>query len=166
MEQTLVIFKPDAVQRGIIGEILSRFEKVGLKIVGIKMVNPDRDHYYHHYEDISKLASRRGQKALDVTLDLMTTGPVIALVLEGVEAVEQVRKMAGTTEPKSAVPGTIRGDYSHMSFMHADNVSIGVANIVHASGDLEEAKKEIKHWFKGDELFSYQALHEKYTQPK
>ena len=165
MEQTLVILKPDTIQRAITGEIISRFERVGLKIVGVKMVNPDRDHYYHHYETISKLGTRRGQKALDVTLDMMTNGPVIALVLEGVGAVDQVRKMSGTTEPKEAVPGTIRGDYAHISFMHANDVEVGVANIVHASGDIDEAKMEIKHWFKKDELFKYKTLHEKFTQP-
>ena len=165
MEKTLVIFKPDAVQRGIVGEIMTRFERVGLKIVGIKMLAPDRAHYHHHYENISKMATRRGQKALDVTLDMLEAGPVIAMVLEGVEAVEQVRKMTGTTEPKSASPGTIRGDYAHMSFMHADNVKLGVSNIIHASGDKTEAEQEIKHWFKEEELFAYKTTHEVYTQP-
>ena len=166
MEKTLIIFKPDAVQRGIVGEILTRFERVGLKIIGMKMLNPDRDHYFHHYENISKMATRRGQKALDVTLDMLEAGPVIAMVLEGVEAIDQVRKMTGTTEPKSAVPGTIRGDYAHMSFMHADNLKMGVSNIIHASGNKEEAEQEIKHWFNSDELFTYPLTHEKYTQPK
>ena len=105
-EKTLIIFKPDAVQRGIVGEILARFEKVGLKIVGAKMLRPDYDHYYHHYENIGKMVSRRGQKAFDVTLEMMNAGPVIAFVLEGVEAVSLVRKMVGATEPKSALPGT------------------------------------------------------------
>ena len=92
-ERTLIILKPDAVQRGIVGEILTRFEKVGLKIVGSKMVKPGYDHYYHHYENIGKMISRRGQKAFDVTLEMMNAGPVIAFVLEGVEAVSLVRKM-------------------------------------------------------------------------
>src|SRR5690348_1643014 len=116
MERTLIILKPDAVQRGIAGEILTRFERAGLKIVGIKMLKPDYDHYYKHYENIGKMISRRGQKAFDVTLDMMMKGPVIAVVLEGVDAAALVRKMVGTTEPKAAAPGTIRGDYAHMSF--------------------------------------------------
>src|SRR5262245_15942519 len=120
MEQTLIILKPDALQRGIIGEIITRFERVGLKIVGTKMLQPDYDHYYHHYEVISKMISRRGQEAFEYTLKMMQEGPVVALVVEGVEAVEQVRKMVGTTEPKSALPGTIRGDYAHVSFAHAN----------------------------------------------
>lgn len=167
MEQTLIIFKPDAVQRGIVGEILTRFEKAGLKIVGTKMLRPDKDHYFHHYENIGKMVSRRGQKAFDVTLDMMQMGPVIACVLEGIESVSLVRKMVGATEPKSALPGTIRGDYSHMSFGHADANDVGIPNIMHASGDADEAKQEIAHWFKTDELFSdYETVHEKFTQTK
>ena len=166
MERTLVIFKPDAIQRGIMGEVLSRFEKVGLKIVGMKMVNPDEEHYYHHYETIGKMISRRGQKPFDVTLGMMQDGPVIAYVLEGVEAVELVRKMVGTTEPKSALPGTIRGDYAHVSFSHADQADAAVANIVHASGDREEAALEVAHWFSESELFEYETVHQKFTQPK
>jgi len=95
---------------------------------------------------------------------MMNEGPVIAFVLEGVEAVSLIRKMVGTTEPKSAAPGTIRGDYSHMSFAHADANEIGVPNIIHASGDVEEAKLEIAHWFSETELFSYSTVHEKFTQ--
>jgi nucleoside-diphosphate kinase len=165
MERTLVILKPDTIQRGLVGEIISRFEKVGLKIIGMKMVYPDKDHYHYHYEDISKMVSRRGQAAFDVTLDLMLAGPVIAMVLEGIESIELVRKMAGTTEPKAALPGTIRGDYAHVSFQHANGEGIGIANIIHASGNAEEAKQEIAHWFKDNELFDYRSVHEKFTQP-
>lgn len=166
MEKTLVVFKPDTVQRGIVGEILSRFEKVGLKIVATKMLQPSYDHYFHHYENIGKMVSRRGQKAFDVTLSMMNAGPVIAIILEGVEAVALVRKMVGATEPKSALPGTIRGDYSHMSFGHADANDVGIPNLVHASGDVEEAKSEIAHWFSESEIFSYETAHEKFTQTK
>src|SRR3989338_11599458 len=95
-EKTLIIFKPDAVQRGIVGEILSRFEKVGLKIVGTKMLRPSYEHYHHHYEKIGQMISRRGQKAFDVTLEMMNAGPVIAIILEGIDSVSLVRKMVGT----------------------------------------------------------------------
>lgn len=166
IERSLIVFKPDAVQRGIVGEILSRFEKTGLKIVGAKMLQPSYDHFFHHYENIGKMVSRRGQKAFDVTLAMMNEGPVIAFVLEGVEAVALVRKMVGATEPKAALPGTIRGDYSHMSFGHADANNLGIPNIIHASGDPKEATEEIAHWFSETELFSYQTVHEKFTQPK
>jgi nucleoside-diphosphate kinase len=165
VEKTLIILKPDTVQRGIAGEIITRFEKAGLKIVGTKMLRPDYDHYYHHYETIGKMVSRRGKDAFDVTLDMMKEGPVIAVVLEGLGAVELVRKMVGTTEPKNAPPGTIRGDYAHVGFDHANTQGVGIANIIHASGDPDEAKAEIAHWFSEAELYDYQALHEKYTQP-
>jgi nucleoside-diphosphate kinase len=166
MERTLIILKPDAVKRGIVGEILSRFERVGLKIVGTKMLQPNNEHYYKHYEDIGKMVSRRGQKAFDVTLEMMQEGPVIAMVLEGIEAVSLVRKMVGTTEPKAAQPGTIRGDYAHISFGHADKESIATPNIVHASGDENEAKVEIAHWFSESELFDYETVYEFYTLAK
>ena len=166
IERSLIVFKPDAVQRGIVGEILSRFEKTGLKIVGAKMIQPNYDHYFHHYENIGKMISRRGQKAFDVTLSMMNEGPVIAFVLEGVEAISLIRKMVGATEPKAALPGTIRGDYSHMSFSHADANEIGIPNIIHASGDASDAEQEIKHWFSESELFTYETASEKFTQTK
>ncbi len=166
LERTLIIFKPDAVQRSIVGEILSRFEKAGFKIVGAKMLKPDQKHYFHHYENIGKMISRRGQKVFDVTLEMMNEGPVIAFVLEGVEAAAMVRKMVGTTEPKSALPGTIRGDYAHMSFTHADKEEVGLPNLLHASGDAQEAKAEIAHWFSENELFDYETVHEKFTQKR
>lgn len=166
MERTFIIFKPDAVMRGIVGEILSRFEKAGLKIIGTKMVTPTEDHFHHHYEGISQMISRRGQKAFDVTLAMMQEGPVIAMALEGVEAVSLVRKMVGTTEPKSALPGTIRGDYAHMSFGYADTQGVGIPNLIHASGDAKEATAEIAHWFSDSELFDYATAHDVYTQTK
>lgn len=164
VQRTLIIFKPDAVQRGIVGEILSRFERVGLKIVGAKMVNPDQDQYYAHYEGISKMISRRGQKAFDVTLKFMTSGPVIAMVLEGVEAVPLVRKMVGSTEPMAADMGTIRGDYAHISFGYADAHDEAVPNLIHASGNPEEAEAEVSYWFKPEEIQTYKTLAEKYTR--
>lgn len=163
-QQTLVLIKPDGVQRGLIGEIITRFERVGLKIVGAKITKPDYDHYHHHYEGIGKMISRRGQKAFDITLELMQQGPVLALVLEGVEAVGVVRKMVGTTEPKEALPGTIRGDYAHVSFAYADSQGLPIPNLVHASGNEEEAKEEINHWFSKEEIFNYSAVHETFTQ--
>ncbi|HPS21259.1 MAG TPA: nucleoside-diphosphate kinase [Candidatus Paceibacterota bacterium] len=166
LERTLIVFKPDAVQRGVMGEILSRFERVGLKIVGAKMLQPDYDHFFHHYEKIGKLVSRRGKDVFDVTLEMMSAGPVVAFVLEGIEAVTLVRKMVGSTEPKSAQPGTIRGDYAHMSYTHGDVNKVGIPNLIHASGNEEEAKLEISHWFSENELFDYEVVHEKFTQTK
>lgn len=166
MERTLIILKPDALQRGIAGEIITRFERVGLKIVATKMLAPSEAHYHHHYEGIGQMISRRGQSAFDVTLQMMQAGPVLAMVLEGIEAVEQVRKMVGTTEPKSASPGTIRGDYAHVSFSYANDKGLAIANLIHASGDPAEAEQEIAHWFGPDEIYSYETAGEKYTQPK
>ena len=164
VQQTLVLFKPDTVQRGLVGEILSRFERVGLKIVATKMIAPDKAHYHTHYEEIGKMITRRGEQAFDVTLQMMIEGPVIAMVFEGVEAVALVRKLVGATEPKSALPGTIRGDYSHMSFGYADDAEKGIPNLIHASGDTDEAEKEIAHWFSDSELYEYKTLHEKFTR--
>lgn len=164
IEKTLIVFKPDALQRGLTGEIITRFEKVGLKIVAAKIVSPDKDFYYHHYENIGKMISRRGQKAFDVTLEMMQRGPVLAIVLEGVEAVKIVRKLVGTTEPKEASPGTIRGDFAHISYEHADSQEKSIPNLIHASGDPKEAEIEINHWFKPEEIYNYDLVHEKHTR--
>lgn len=164
IQRTLILFKPDAVQRGIVGEILTRFERVGLKIIGTKMIFPNKEHYHKHYEGIGKMVTRRGEKAFDMTLEFMTQGPVIAMVLEGVESVELVRKLVGGTEPKTALPGTIRGDYSHMSFGYADEHNVGIPNLIHASGSVEEAKQEIEHWFADHEIYDYHSPREKFTR--
>ena len=164
IERTLILFKPDAVQRGVVGEILTRFERVGLKIIGTKMIAPGKDHYYKHYEEIGQVITRRGEETFNNVLDMMNQGPVIAMVLEGVEAVEVVRKLVGPTEPKSAAPGTIRGDFSHISYGYADSVSKGIPNLIHASGDESEAEQEIAHWFADSEIYSYEVVHEKFMR--
>lgn len=166
IERTLIVFKPDSVQRGIVGEILTRFERAGFKIVGAKMLQPSQNHYYHHYEEIGKMITRRGQEAFDMTVRMMCEGPVIAFVIEGIEAVAMVRKMVGTTEPKASLPGTIRGDYAHISFDYADSEKVGICNIIHASGSQEDAEKEIDYWFSEPELYSYETVYEKFTQRK
>ncbi len=164
IEQTLIIFKPDAVQRGIVGEILTRFERVGLKIVAMKMIVPTREQFYDHYETIGQVKTRRGENTLKVVLDFMMEGPVVAGVLEGVEAIAVTRKLIGSTEPKSAVAGSIRGDYCHISYGRADVTGKGVPNLIHASESAEDAEKEIGHWFSDSEIFEYKTLHEKFTR--
>lgn len=164
MERTLVVLKPDAVARGIAGEILTRFERAGLKIIGLKMLSPDEEHYHHHYETIGKLISRRGEDVYRRNADFMESGPVIAVALEGVQAVATVRKMVGETEPHAAQPGTIRGDYAHMTIEHANEQGGGLVNLVHASADAQEAKAEIAHWFKPEEMFDYKTAHQHLTQ--
>jgi len=166
MERTLIILKPDAVMRGIVGEIITRFERAGFKIVGGKMLQPNYEHYEQHYEGIGTLKTRKGDEIFQSTLASMQDGPVIAMVLEGVDAVDTVRKMVGDTQPKTALPGTIRGDYAHVSYGQASSVGRGVANIIHASADSGEAAKEIAHWFSETELHDYVATHEQFTQPK
>ncbi len=161
IEKSLVLLKPDAIDRGLVGEIIQRFERAGLKIAGLKMVWPSKEHAAKHYtEDV---AIRRGQHVRDLMIEMLTSAPVVALALEGVEAVEQVRKMIGATEPKSAAPGTIRGDFSHVSFKHADEKKIGVYNLVHASGSSEEAVTEIAVWFTPQELVNHKPGYTKHT---
>ncbi|MFH1030564.1 MAG: nucleoside-diphosphate kinase [bacterium] len=178
IEKTLVIIKGDGVQRGIAGEILSRFERVGLKFKAMKMVWPNENLVNRHYdanntewlENVGKKAikgyEKRGVKiekdpmeiGLAVQKNLLkyfSAGPVIAMVLEGAHAVEMVRKLVGPTDPFGAPPGTIRGDYSMDSFQMADEENRTIRNLIHASGSTEEAKKEIEIWFDPSELYNY-----------
>ncbi len=161
MEQTLVLLKPDAVDRGLVGEIVQRFERVGLKIAGLKMVQPDAEMAGKHYTE--DLAVRRGEHVRNMMIEMLVSGPIVAICLEGIESVELVRKMVGATEPKSAAPGTIRGDYSHVSFKHADSKKIGINNLVHASSNVEEAGQEISIWFKESELLNHRPGYTKHT---
>jgi len=161
LERSLVLLKPDAINRGLIGEIIHRFERTGLKLAGLKLVWSDEDTALKHYSD--DIAKRRGQKVRDLLVDMLTSGPVVAIAIEGVEAVEIVRKMVGETEPKSAAPGTIRGDYAHLSFKHADDNEMVVFNLIHASSSAEEAKDEISYWFHDFELYSHQPDYTKHT---
>jgi nucleoside-diphosphate kinase len=161
MQQTLVIMKPDAVRRGIVGEILTRFERVGLKIIGMKMVYPDAEHFHKHYEGIGSLISRRGEDVFKINLEAMKESPVIAIVLEGIDAVEYVRKMVGATDPKQALPGTIRADFTHISLEYTKREGRTLPNIIHASADEAEAQQEIALWFQPFELHSYDTAHGK-----
>ncbi|WP_129594400.1 nucleoside-diphosphate kinase [Seramator thermalis] len=139
MQKTLVILKPSAIQRGIAGEIISRFEKKGLQIVGMKMVELSDEILENHY------AHLKNKPFFSRIKNSMQTSPVILMVAKGVGAVEVVRKMAGVTNGREALPGTIRGDYS---------VSVQ-ENIVHASDSIETADIEIKRFFSEDEIFEY-----------
>ena len=153
IEQTLVLVKPDGVSRGLIGEVIKRFEKRGLKIVALKLTKPDGNLAQKHYTiDIEE---RRGKRVRDSLLEFITEGPVVAMIVEGVNAIENVRKLVGDTESKSALPGTIRGDYSHVSYEYADSKQIPVRNIIHASSDPEDAKREASLWFSLEEVHDY-----------
>jgi len=160
MEQTLVLLKPDAVERGLIGKIITRFETAGLKMIGMKMVWIDEEFAFKHYtEDIAK---RRGAHVREWLSTYIVEGPVIAIAIEGLHAIEAVRKIVGSTEPKSAPAGTIRGDYALHSYSFADEKKKAIRNLIHASGDLKDAKYEMKLWFTKEELHSYETVAEKH----
>ncbi len=154
IQQTLVLIKPDGVQRGLVGEIIKRFEQRGLKIVGMKMTEIDADFSKKHYAELIEKDFYPGLETY------ITSGPVIAFVVEGVDAIENVRKLVGATESKSAVPGTIRGDYTHISYSHANAKEISIKNLVHASGNEKDAKNELSLWFSVDEFHNYKRSEE------
>jgi nucleoside-diphosphate kinase len=173
-EKTLVILKPDAVARGVMGEILSRFERVGLKIVAMKMLFASKEQLEEHYfkEDdwlIEKGKSIIKNKGYSEDYDPKTAGkeivnglvndmrllPVLAMVIEGHNVVKVVRKMAGPTNVEEAMPGTIRGDYSHDTYGLANVSDRPIITVIHASGNVEEANKEIGIWFKPEEVHTY-----------
>jgi nucleoside-diphosphate kinase len=160
VERTLVLLKPDAVARGLMGRVIQRFEDAGLKIVGIKMRQMDADFSRLHYFDLEE---RFGKSVFDVTAAFMQQGPVVAMVIEGVEAVANVRKLVGPTFPNQAPPGTIRGDFSHTSKAYTEAQHKVAANLIHASGNADEAKYEVELWFGADDLFEYQTLAERFT---
>jgi nucleoside-diphosphate kinase len=159
-ERTLVILKPDAVQRGLVGRLIQRFEDAGLKVIGMKMKQMDPDFTRRHYFDLEE---RFGPSVYQATAVFMQQGPVIAFVLEGAEAVGNVRRIVGKTFPNESTPGSIRGDFAHASKAYAEANHQVVANLVHASSNVEEAKYEIELWFDPSELYSYQTLAERFT---
>lgn len=188
MEKTVVLIKPDGVKRGLIGEAISRFEKIGLKILALKMVWVDKDMVAKHYpESRTELLKGIGEKTLktyekygkDVNeelgtkdpleigkmvnswnIDFLSSGPVIAILLEGVHAIDNTRMAVGDTLPTFATPGSIRGDYSIDSPALANAKKRSVHNIVHASGNVEEAKYEEELWFRREEIYSYKRTDE------
>lgn len=188
-EQTLVILKPDAVLRGVCGEIIARFEKVGLKIVAMRMVTVTKELAEKHYplsrEEWVKMMGEKtlenyqkygisakerhgtedtlklGTMIRDWLIDYMQESPVLAMVLEGPHAVELVRKLCGHTLPLMSAPGTIRGDYAYDSSYLANKYARAIKNLMHASGNPEEAEYEIPLWFGKDQIFSYERVEEK-----
>ena len=161
IEKTLVVIKPDGVERSLSGKILAKFEETGLKIVALKMLHVDKKMAMQHYTE--DLAKRRGEHIRVIMVDYISAGPVVAIVLEGVSAIEVVRKLTGDTEPRTAQPGTIRGDYTHMSYKHADGKKGPVKNVIHASSSEEDAKREIGLWFKPDEIHTYRTVHDQHV---
>jgi nucleoside-diphosphate kinase len=160
VERTLVLLKPDAVARGLVGRVLARFEGAALKVVGMKMRRLDAEFTRKHYFDLEE---RLGAEVYNSTAAFMQSGPVIAVALEGIDAVAKVRKLIGTTYPDQAAPGTVRGDFAHQTKASSEVSGKAVMNLVHASGNPQEAKYEVELWFGPQEMFEYETLAEKFA---
>jgi nucleoside-diphosphate kinase len=177
-ERSLVIIKPDGVQRGLMGEIVSRFEKKGLKISAMKMVLPSREIAAKHYDQPESAMKTLGERTLatyaekgekhwssdpmEIARDIqkklvnyLSCGPVLVMVIEGAHAIAHVRKIRGNTNPLGADIGTITADYTTDSYFISDLDGRAIRNLVHASGTVDEAESEIKIWFKEDEILDY-----------
>ncbi|MAF25610.1 nucleoside-diphosphate kinase [bacterium] len=182
-ERTVVLVKPDGVKRGLIGEILTRFEKTGLKVIAIKMVaTPEEMAQKHYPESRTELMEAIGGKTLETyqvygkdanedfgtmdpveigkmvnkwNIEFLTSGPVVAILFEGLHAITNVRQMVGNTLPSKSEPGTIRGDYSLDSPALANEKKRSLRNLIHASGNEEEAKYEEQLWFKAEDIHDY-----------
>lgn len=177
-ERTFVIIKPDGIQRTLIGEIIGRYERIGLKLVAMKLMVPTADMVRQHYTLDAGWMQAVGEKGIKGFMDkgqtppsmdplaiaenilernaqYLTAGPIIAMVWQGAHAVKIVRKITGGTEPLTSDVGTIRGDYVLDSYQMSEGDNRSVRNLVHASGSVKEAEDEIKHWFKDEELVDY-----------
>jgi nucleoside-diphosphate kinase len=183
IERTLVVIKPDGVQRSLIGEIIQRYERLGLKLTGLKMTILTPEFAEKHYTLDPSWRMRNGEKTIQAYKDkgenpptedpmemsgmtlsklkqYMSSGPVIAMVWQGANAVKIVRKITGGTEPLTSDVGTIRGDYVLDSYRISDVSGRSVRNLVHASGSIEEAENEIALWFKPEEIAKYKLVQE------
>jgi nucleoside-diphosphate kinase len=182
-EQTLVLIKPDGVQRSLIGEIIKRYERTGLKLVGLKLILPTEDLVEKHYlvepywkiktgeklinsylskglEPLTHDSEKMGKMVLERLKNYLTSGPLVAMVWQGMNAIGIVRKITGGTEPLSSDVGTIRGDFTIDSYQVADTDNRAVRNLIHASSSLSDALQEIRIWFKKEEILDYRLLGE------
>ncbi len=182
-ERTLVVIKPDGVQRSLIGEVIKRYERSGLKLVGVKMMVPTVEHIEKHYTVDPEWRRITGEKTIksykdkglqppsedpliitEIILEnlkkYMASGPVVAMVWQGVHAVKIVRKITGGTEPLTSDVGTIRGDLVLDSYQLSDADGRAVRNLIHASGSVDEANKEIALWFLENEIINYRLVQE------
>lgn len=183
-ERTFVAVKPDGVQRGLIGEVIGRFERVGLKLIAMKMVVVDKEHIIKHYTLDPNWCRITGEKTIKGYIDkgltpptndpleitekllntlwpFMTSGPIVAMIWEGAHAQKVVKKITGGTEPLTSDVGTIRGDYVMDSYAMSDSDGRAIRNILHCSGSVKEAEDEINHWFKPEEVIGYSLVQEK-----
>lgn len=181
-EQTYLMVKPDGVQRGLVGEIISRVERAGLKIVAMKMIQAPEDKLITHYGKpdewyeskgqgiienrtnaglpVEKTAHEYGKGIVDALVTFMTAGPVVAMVIEGNQAVGIVKKLVGGTEPTTSDVGTIRGDLTLDSYQMANLDERAVRNLVHCSDQVDEARREIEIWMSQDDIHNYRSVHE------
>jgi len=185
-ERTLVIIKPDGVQRSLIGEIIKRYERSGLKLLAMKTLIPTEEQATKHYyevggdewlEEVGRKARsayekkglespyetnmENGKAVMAANAKYFSSGPVVAMIWSGNQAVQLVRKITGGTEPLTSDVGTIRGDFTLDSYALADVDSRSVRNLIHASGEVSEAEQEIKIWFKEEEIMSYTHIQDK-----
>ena len=185
-ERTLVVMKPDGVQRSLIGEIIKRYERVGLKLVAMKMLIPSEEMAIKHYyevggdawlEEVGRKAREayekkglkspfetnmeNGRAVMNSNAKYLSSGPVVAMIWQGNQAVGLVRKITGGTEPLTSDVGTIRGDFAIDTYAMADMDKRSVRNLLHASGSIEEAEKEIPIWFQEKEVLEYNHIQEK-----
>jgi nucleoside-diphosphate kinase len=182
-ERSLVLLKPDTVQRSLVGEVIKRFENTGLKIAAMKMIVPTEQQLLTHYnkddawyqrkgegivkeleqqgKPIEKEAIEYGKDIIRTIVRYMTAAPVVAMIMEGNKAVSVVTKIVGTTEPATSDVGTIRGDYTVDSYFHATYENRAVRNLVHQSESPEEAEREIAIWFKDEEIMNYVTAQER-----
>lgn len=179
-----MVIKPDGIQRTLVGEIIQRYERIGLKLIAIKMLVPSEDHVDKHYNLDPEWKKNVGEKSIKGYIDkgleppsqdpmvigdqvisvlkkYLSSGPVIAMVWQGAHAVKIVRKITGGTEPLSSDVGTIRGDYVLDSYQMSDKDGRAIRNLIHASGSAKEADDEIKHWFVEEELLDYNLVQDK-----
>ncbi len=147
VEKTLILLKPDAVQRAIAGEIISRFEKKGLKIVGMKLINVSKELAHTHY------AEHKEKPFFSGLVDFITAGPTLSMVVEGDNAIAVVRRLVGATNPQNADPGTIRHDFGMVTGR----------NLIHASDSPASAAREIALFFKKEDIIEYKLVHEKWV---
>lgn len=184
MEKSLVLIKPDGVQRGLIGEIIGRFERVGLKLIAIKMVHASHEDVDKHYAlteewmkgvyDKAKAKYESlgekfpfsdhlayGKSIKDGLVNFLKSAPIVAMVWEGEAAVSLIRKLVGATEPAGSAPGTIRGDLSHDNYALSNAQNRPIRNLIHASGNVAEAENELKIWFTDAELYKYEHVNDR-----
>jgi nucleoside-diphosphate kinase len=182
-EKTLVIIKPDGVQRSLIGEVIKRIERVGFKLIALKFEIPAKEKVVEHYTIDPEWVEKTGRKALDADIkagkdvtgidplthggtilhklqNYITSGPVVVMVWQGAHVVDVVRKLVGSTEPRTSDVGTIRGDFVHDSYEISNIEGRSVRNVLHASSSVDDAEKEIAVWFKPEEIVPYRLVAE------